>query len=673
MNLSFSLVLATIGLCSAYVPIYNDFPNPSQADVDKFEETDETPSGAVRFALPYPTRLKPANKNNWHQCKSKDGIRICCMNVRAKGAKSLNFGFTKFHPPEGTHLTLQYGSETVILGPDESSESDQYWTQIFETDEVEFCAHSPVAVRDTGIVLGSVNVGFRHVGKGDEKSGGCNVDVVCPERDGWEAEIAAAAGISYGGGLFCSGSMINNMESDGTPYFLTAYHCGVRTNNAPSMVAYWNFETSECDGTPDGSLDQFTSGATYLAGNSVSDTTLLRLNSVPDADYGVTYAGWDNTPEAYELPGVCIHHPSGDEKRISFENDPMSTTGYGGSSPNPSGTHVRVEDWDVGTTEPGSSGSPLYNGNHRIIGQLHGGSAACGNDLPDWYGRFSESWTRSEFSQWLDPNGNLGGGFGGVDTYDPLAFPTVSPAPTPVSSNVPSAPPSTSSSPTGACLSLELELSTDDWSSETSWDIKDPNGVVIESENSFSDLTTYDYEFCLPPQCSYTFTINDSYGDGICCSYGDGYYNLSWNNLPLVVEGGDFGGSESTEFGCPTCNENPDDLVVGLLNSNKAIFGTCGDIADNPQFIPSVCGLDPLSIASDYDPANKCPVTCGDQSATEDPAAEIFVLLDGPRFIDSTCGQLSELPTHLINFACNYDQTIWSDYVASSVCCDTCS
>ena len=40
-------------------------------------------------------------------------------------------------------------------------------------------------------------------------------------------------------------------------------------------------------------------------------------------------------------------------------------------------------------TEPGSSGSPLFDQNRRIIGTLHGGFAACSNNQSDWYGRFS--------------------------------------------------------------------------------------------------------------------------------------------------------------------------------------------------------------------------------------------------------------------------------------------
>ncbi|MBE5316080.1 MAG: proprotein convertase P-domain-containing protein [Xanthomonadales bacterium] len=68
-------------------------------------------------------------------------------------------------------------------------------------------------------------------------------------------------------------------------------------------------------------------------------------------------------------------------------------------------------DWDQGTTEGGSSGSGLWDQNKRLVGQLHGGSAACGNDLSDYYGRLSVSWNgggsaATRLRDWLDPSGS---------------------------------------------------------------------------------------------------------------------------------------------------------------------------------------------------------------------------------------------------------------------------
>ncbi|MBD3222870.1 T9SS type A sorting domain-containing protein, partial [bacterium] len=111
------------------------------------------------------------------------------------------------------------------------------------------------------------------------------------------------------------------------------------------------------------------------------------------------------------------------EKAISFEDDPTTTTSYLGTSSPGNGTHIRVADWDDGTTEPGSSGSPLYSPDGHIVGQLHGGYAACGNDLADWYGRVSVSWNgggtgSSRLSDWLDP---LGLAPQTLDLFDPNA------------------------------------------------------------------------------------------------------------------------------------------------------------------------------------------------------------------------------------------------------------
>ena len=163
-------------------------------------------------------------------------------------------------------------------------------------------------------------------GKGRQLSGSCNVDVVCDGSDdsdyagidGWRNEIPSVAGIATGGSVFCTGAMINNLRNDKTPYFLTAHHCGIDANAAASLVTYWNFETSSCGGTPDGELNQFTTGATHLSDNPDSDMTLLRLNQSPDNAFEVAYAGWDSRSDSsIASQEVCIHHPTGDEKRIS--------------------------------------------------------------------------------------------------------------------------------------------------------------------------------------------------------------------------------------------------------------------------------------------------------------------------------------------------------------------
>ena len=245
------------------------------------------------------------------------------------------------------------------------------------------------------------------------KSGSCNVDTVCPEGDAWRDEIRSVASYaaSSGAGTFsCTGTLLANTSGDGRPLFLTANHCISSESLANSMTLYWNFETSTCGGTPNGSRTDSQSGASLLAASATTDFALVELDARPNTAFDTYYSGWNATSSA-PTQGTAIHHPMGDEKAISFEYAAPASTNYGSTGATAAGTHWRIVDWDVGTTEQGSSGSALWDQNKRIIGQLEGGGAACGNDESDWYGKLAVSWSNdgsnpcSSLSPHLDPNG----------------------------------------------------------------------------------------------------------------------------------------------------------------------------------------------------------------------------------------------------------------------------
>lgn len=92
----------------------------------------------------------------------------------------------------------------------------------------------------------------------------------------------------------------------------------------------------------------------------------------------------------------------------------------------------------------------------------------------------------------------------------------------------------------------ELELTTDNYGGETSWQITESSSQTVVSGGSYASNTTYNEAVCLDDG-DYTFTITDAYGDGICCSYGYGSYNLIVNGSS-VASGDSFGSSESTAF-----------------------------------------------------------------------------------------------------------------------------
>lgn len=100
----------------------------------------------------------------------------------------------------------------------------------------------------------------------------------------------------------------------------------------------------------------------------------------------------------------------------------------------------------------------------------------------------------------------------------------------------------------GACStnSGSFDLTTDNYGSETSWQITDSQAVVVASGSGYASNTSYSEALCLS-DASYVFTIDDTYGDGICCTVGSGQYNVVINGTS-VASGGSFGASESTSF-----------------------------------------------------------------------------------------------------------------------------
>jgi len=205
---------------------------------------------------------------------------------------------------------------------------------------------------------------------------------------------------------YCTGALVNTTAQDGRPYFLTANHCG---SNPGNWIFYFNHETPDCEGELEAPINQSVSGATLLANNAESDFRLVELNSDVPESYNVCYSGWDATDNPSTVASAYgIHHPAGDVKKICFEDDIPFQNNVGGFS----NQVWFINQWELGVTQGGSSGSPLFNQSGLIIGQLAGGNAGCdgpvNNGGYDFYGRIGVSWDfgsspATRLKDWLDP------------------------------------------------------------------------------------------------------------------------------------------------------------------------------------------------------------------------------------------------------------------------------
>jgi lysyl endopeptidase len=277
-----------------------------------------------------------------------------------------------------------------------------------EGDELTLEVFVPTVSNVVGIALApsfkvdSLAHGFRSMFAGKEERS-CHINVEC-HRDVWHDEIRAVAMLlTAGGSRVCTGTFINNVESDGRQLFLTAAHCSTRE----TYGLMFGYEAPECENSDSGPTDKTIFGMTTLGRYTPSDYHLLEVDlPIPD-NYDVFLAGFSavNTPSS---DPTGISHPRGRVKKYAFGKKPVTPDRW--SSSEPGDYHWRIANWDSGMTDPGSSGSAMFDEEHRIIGQLHGGTASCSNPSGwDSYGALWASWDAPSGDDkarlYLDPKG----------------------------------------------------------------------------------------------------------------------------------------------------------------------------------------------------------------------------------------------------------------------------
>jgi len=390
------------------------------------ELTDNTGTAPWRFGFNNYTNLSLFNSGTWSELPNGD--KIWQIVLKCENALTVNLTFNNTKIPSGNELYVYNPSKNFILGRFEETHlyNGVLGTELIpgNTAIVEYYIRKG---NDFGnVTISTVTHGYRTANEFQVKafggSGACNMNVNCPDGSTWIPQRNSAVMLVSGSNGFCSGALINNTANDGKPYVLTANHC---YSDPTNWIFRFNWQASDCANPANSPSFQSLSGAVLRARRTPTDFCLVEItgglegNTVPFS-YQPYFAGWNRLNDA-PTSTVSIHHPSGDIKKISFDDNPAVAVQAMNSTEAESSWSVQ---WDRNTTtEGGSSGSPLFDQNRRIIGQLWGGGASCTNlNSADYYGRLSKSWEPSNSNStnqlkfWLDPS-NSEAEF--IDGYDP--------------------------------------------------------------------------------------------------------------------------------------------------------------------------------------------------------------------------------------------------------------
>ncbi|MBL4593640.1 MAG: T9SS type A sorting domain-containing protein, partial [Flavobacteriales bacterium] len=609
--------------------------------------TDQYKDIAWRFGIEQFVNLNLSNSGVWETLSNGD--RIWRLEIQSPNAKTINLNYSSFHLPTGATFFVYNNNQVLGSFTHENNKTTgQFSTSILKGDNVILEYVEPVAVQGQGIIeVSSVVHGYRDLFsqiEGFGSSGACNINAIC-DTSFWGNEIRSAVMLlTAGNSRFCSGALVNNTLQNGTPYVLTADHCGPLTNN----IFMFNYQSATCSPSVDGVTTQTISGCITRANDGPSDFFLVELSSTPPSNYNVFYSGWSSV-NISPTKGTGIHFPALDVKKISHDNDLIVESGYYTSGNN----HWEVLDWNSGTTEGGSSGSPLFDQNHRIVGQLHGGDAACGNDAFDFYGKFSYSWetnalTSKQLKFWLDPNGS---GVPVLDGYDPngatnntdavlldisgidafICGDSITPKITirnhgssnlvslninyeldgggvntvNWSGNLPSYAIDSINLPTiyipggshiftanctnpngtsdqnlsndSASIGFNshdnpvlatLNLTTDNYGTETSWAVRNLAGNIVIQGGGYQNVTGGELiteSLCLIDSC-FTFILYDSFGDGFCCAFGNGEFQLLNALGDTLAENYTFNGDSLTFPFCLVASTNSYSTINNAFN-----------------------------------------------------------------------------------------------------------
>ncbi len=349
-----------------------------------------------------------------------NGNDLYTLSVRSPGAIGIRLHFTDFNVGQGSVLVY---SDTVldgliVRGPFTGTGPEQdgdFWTAYVpgDTAYIEVTGTDAPQFDVPDLIHFDQHPGGLTASPADaadpEGLLGCHVDANCFATDTFGRDASGQMNFMVGTGNFlCSGTALNDFDgATAVPHFLTAFHCLSTQTSVNTLEVVWDWTTNACNGTlPSYASLPRSNGGQLLNTNSTNsgnDMTFIRLNG----NAFTALAGF--TTGGLPVTFVGYHHPSGSFRRGTQMHSELNA---GPCTNRPTNMYHYLE-MDNGITEGGSSGSAIFDGGDRVMGQLFGIcfptniTPGCTNreQYSSLYGRFNITFPIIE--RWLRIGGTI--------------------------------------------------------------------------------------------------------------------------------------------------------------------------------------------------------------------------------------------------------------------------
>jgi hypothetical protein len=326
--------------------------------------------------------------------------------IKSSGASGIGVHFRNFELAEGEEVYVYApAADSIVFGPFTNNGpwgSGEFWSGTLPGDTAVIELHTPTGQSGKAFEVFEISHIFSEPSarllSNEPDVLNCEVDASC-YGDIEKNAVGRIVFNSNGGVYLCTGTLLNDRAQDLSPYFLTANHCVSTQAVAQTVEVYWFYQTTSCNSGVLRNWVHSPPGTYLLAAQSSNDFALLRLQN--NAPGGVAFSGWDPNAQSIGNGVFGLHHPDAYVPPQIFSYLRRSTGSI--TSTNDSCfalVNAYRVDWTSGTTEPGSSGSGLWNLSHHLVGALSCGTGTCGGYSV--YSKFANFYP--QIRQYIDPS-----------------------------------------------------------------------------------------------------------------------------------------------------------------------------------------------------------------------------------------------------------------------------